>query len=79
MTVKNPQFGINLRMNENPRSVAYGLSITPKAVEKKTISFRGLTKHMEEHHSIYGRDVIEGVITKMAGCITELISQGVIL
>lgn len=75
MAVKNPQFGINLRMNENLRSVAYG-KYYPKAVEKETISLRGLTKHMEEHHSIYGRDVIEGVITKMAGCITELISQG---
>lgn len=75
MAVKNPQFGINLRMNENLRSVAYG-KYYPKAVEKETISLRGLTKHMEEHHGIYGRDAIEGVITKMAGCITELISQG---
>ncbi|SFO53114.1 hypothetical protein [Prevotella sp. tf2-5] len=75
MTVKNPQFEINLRVNENPRSSGFG-KYYPKAVEKKTISLRGLTKHMEEHHSIYGRDVIEGVITKMAGCITELISQG---
>ena len=66
MAVKNPQFGINLRMNENLRSVAYG-KYYPKAVEKETISLRGLTKHMEEHHSIYGRDVIEGVITKMDG------------
>ena len=75
MTVKNPQFEINLRANDNIRSAGYG-KYYPKAVEKKTISLRGLTKHMQEHHSIYGRDVIEGVLTKMSGCITELLSQG---
>ena len=75
MAVKNPQFGINLRMNDNTYSSAYG-KYYPKAVEKETISLRGLCKHMSEHNSIYGRDVIEGVLTKMSSCITELVSQG---
>ena len=73
--VKNPQFEINVRMNDNSYSNAYG-KYYPKAVEKQTISLRGLCKHMAEHNSIYGRDVIEGVLTKMAGCIVELLSQG---
>ena len=75
MAVKNPQFEINVRMNENSSSSAFG-KYYPKAVEKQTISLRGLCKHMSEHNSIYGRDVIEGVLTKMAGCIIELVSQG---
>ena len=62
-------------MNENSSSSAFG-KYYPKAVEKQTISLRGLCKHMSEHNSIYGRDVIEGVLTKMAGCIIELVSQG---
>ncbi|MBR2292423.1 MAG: hypothetical protein IJ868_08990 [Prevotella sp.] len=75
MAVKNPQFEINVRMNDNTYSNAYG-KYYPKAVEKQTISLRGLCKHMSEHNSIYGRDVIEGVLTKMAACIVELLSQG---
>ena len=75
MAVKNPQFEINIRQNDNSSSNAYG-KYYPKAVEKKTISLRGLTNHMAGHNCIYGRDVIEGVLTKMSSCITELISQG---
>ena len=75
MAVKTPQFEINVRMNDNTYSSAYG-KYYPKAVEKETISLRGLCKHMSEHNSIYGRDVIEGVLTKMSSCITELVSQG---
>jgi len=75
MAVNNPQFQINLRMNVNTSSRQYG-QYYPKAVEKKTISTRGLCNHMAEHHEIYGRDVIQGVVTKMSGCIIELLSQG---
>ena len=75
MPVKTPQFQINIRKNDSVRSLAYG-KYYPKAVEKETISLRGLCDHMAEHNSIYGRDIIEGVLTKMVSCITELISQG---
>ena len=75
MAVKNPQFEINIRQNTNSSSLGYG-KYYPKAVEKATISLRGLCDHMADHHSIYGRDLIEGVLTKMTGCITELLSQG---
>jgi len=75
MAVKNPQFGINLRKNDNQYSSAYG-KFYPKAQEKETISLEGLIKHMAEHNSIYGDDVIEGVLKKMRGCIIELLSQG---
>ena len=76
MAVKNPQFEINLRKNDNSAMAASYGKYYPKAVEKKTISLRGLCNHMAEHNSIYGRDVIGGVLTKMSNCIIELLSQG---
>ena len=75
MPVKNPQFEINLRKNDNKFNKGYG-KYYPKAVEKETISLRGLTNHMADHNCVYSRDIIEGVLTKMAGCIVELLSQG---
>ena len=55
MAVKNPQFEINIRKNTNANNPGYG-KYYPKAVEKETISLRGLCNHMAEHNSIYGRD-----------------------
>ena len=75
MAVKNPQFEINVRKNTNTNNPGYG-KYYPKAKEKQTISLRGLCDHMANHNSIYGRDIIEGVLTKMSGCIVELLSQG---
>ena len=75
MAVKNPQFEINIRKNLNTNNPGYG-KYYPKAVEKETISLRGLCNHMAEHNAIYGRDIIQGVLMKMSGCITELLSQG---
>lgn len=75
MAVKSPQFLINIRKNENSSSAAYG-KYYPKAVEKETISLRGLCQHMAEHNSLYGRDVIEGVLTKMVSCMIHLIAEG---
>ena len=60
MAVKNPQFEINIRKNLNTNNPGYG-KYYPKAVEKETISLRGLCNHMAEHNSIYGRDIIQGV------------------
>ena len=74
MAVKNPQFEINIRKNTNANNPGYG-KYYPKAVEKETISLRGLCKHMAEHNSIYGRDIIQGVLMKMSSCIVELLSQ----
>ena len=65
MPVKNPQFEINVRKNTNANNPGYG-KYYPKAKEKQTISLRGLTNHMAGHNCIYGRDIIEGVLTKMS-------------
>ena len=73
--VQNPQFLINLRKNLNANNPGYG-KYYPKAVEKDTITLRGLAKHMAEHQCVYSRDIIEGVLIKMASCMIELIAQG---
>ena len=69
--VQNPQFLINIRKNINANNPGYG-KYYPKAVEKETITLRGLAKHMAEHQCVYSRDIIEGVLTKMASCMIEL-------
>ena len=75
MAVNNPQFLLNLRMNDDRFKKSYG-KYYPKAVEKKTISTRGLCNHMSNHNSIYGQDVTEGVVKKLSECLIELVSQG---
>ena len=65
--VQNPQFLINIRKNINANNPGYG-KYYPKAVEKETITLRGLAKHMAEHQCVYSRDIIEGVLIKMASC-----------
>ncbi len=67
--VQNPQFLINIRKNINANNPGYG-KYYPKAVEKDTITLRGLAKHMSEHQCVYSRDIIEGVLIKMASCMT---------
>ena len=52
--VQNPQFLINLRKNLNANNPGYG-KYYPKAVEKDTITLRGLAKHMAEHQCVYSR------------------------
>ena len=59
--VQNPQFLINIRKNINANNPGYG-KYYPKAVEKETITLRGLAKHMAEHQCVYSRDIIEGVL-----------------
>ena len=73
--VQNPLFLINIRKNINANNPGYG-KYYPKAVEKETITLRGLAKHMSEHQCVYSRDIIEGVLIKMASCMIELIAQG---
>jgi len=73
--VKNPQFGIVLRQNRNSFSSAFS-KYFPEAAKKKTISMRGLCDHMEDHKTIYSRDIIEGVVTKAVFCMAHLLAEG---
>ena len=73
--IASNRFLINIRKNINANNPGYG-KYYPKAVEKETITLRGLAKHMSEHQCVYSRDIIEGVLIKMASCMIELIAQG---
>lgn len=68
--------GINLRKNKNDRSPAYG-KYYPEVDVQKTLSLRGFAKHMTDHGSVYGRDLLEGVLIKITECLPELVSQGI--
>ncbi len=70
------KLGINLRKNKNGKSLAFG-KYYPEVDVQKTLSLRGFAKHMVDHGSIYGRDIVEGVLTKITECLPELVAQGV--
>ncbi len=68
--------GITLRQNKNDKSPAYG-KYFPEVDVQKTLSLRGFAKHMTDHGSVYGRDLLEGVLMKITECLPELLSQGI--
>ncbi|MBQ9645506.1 MAG: hypothetical protein IJV24_03985 [Prevotella sp.] len=61
--------------NTNEKSSANGKHYG-KVVSTKTMTYRELTRHMSEHNSVYGRDVCEGVATKLQDCILEQLLEG---
>jgi hypothetical protein len=68
--------GINLRKNKIETSSGFG-KYYPEVDVQKTLSLRGFAKHMTDHGSIYGRDIVEGVLLKITECLPELVAQGV--
>ena len=61
--VQNPQFLINIRKNINANNPGYG-KYYPKAVEKETITLRGLAKHMSFKPEGSAEDKITSVAFK---------------
>lgn len=47
-----------------------------KPVSQGTVDLDELAAHIAEHGSVYTRDVVIGVMTKMVDCINELLAQG---
>ena len=76
MAKERISMGINLRQNKNDKSPAYG-KYFPEVDVQKTLSLRGFAKHMTDHGSVYGRDLLEGVLIKITECLPELLSQGI--
>ncbi len=76
MAKERISMGINLRLNKNDKSPAYG-KYFPEVDVQKTLSLRGFAKHMTDHGCIYGRDLLEGVLIKITECLPELLSQGI--
>ncbi len=75
-TVNSIEVRVNLRKNNNEKSDQFG-RYYPSIDRRRTLSLRGLSKHISDHGSIYTRDVVEGVLTKLTQCIPELLSQGI--
>ena len=67
---------VDLVKNSNEKSDNFG-RYYGRAVHTQTLSTRALAKHIADHNSVYGRDVIEGVLMKFSECIPELVSQGI--
>jgi hypothetical protein len=76
MATEKIAMGINLRQNKNTKNAGYG-KYYPEVDTQKVLSLRGFAKHLTDHGSIYGRDVVEGVLIKITECLPELVAQGV--
>jgi hypothetical protein len=75
-TVNNIELKVNLRKNNNEKSDQFG-KYYAELERRRTLSLKGLAKHIADHGSIFTRDVIEGVLSKLTQCVPELLSQGV--
>ncbi|MBE6290251.1 MAG: hypothetical protein E7100_08515 [Bacteroidaceae bacterium] len=76
MSAEKISLGINLRLNKNEKTTAFG-KYYPEVDVQKTLSLRGFARHMTDHGCSFGRDVIESVLFKITECLPELVSQGV--
>ena len=47
-----------------------------RAKNNKPIEIEGLAKHIAQHGSPYTKDIILGVLSKIAGCVRELVLDG---
>ena len=59
----------------NNKSSAYA-KYYAKPVSQGTVNLDELAAHISDHGSVYTRDVVVGVMTKMVDCINELLAQG---
>nr|MCR5242371.1 hypothetical protein [Prevotella sp.] len=66
-TVNNIELKVNLRKNNNEKSDQFG-KYYAELERKRTLSLKGLAKHIADHGSIFTRDVIEGVLSKLTQC-----------
>ena len=72
---KKTPLRINLRQDRNSASRTFGMWF-PEVDRVGTLSTRALSEHIAAHGSIWTRDIVEGVLSQLAECIPELVSQG---
>lgn len=75
MAEQNIQFPVDLCRNNNESSTKYG-RIYARTPRRKTLSTRGLAKHVTEHGSICTYETMMLVLNQLSICIPELLSQG---
>ena len=64
-----------LQKNTNSKNSTYGKYFA-KPISQGTVNLDELAAHISDHGSVYTRDVVVGVMTKMVDCINELLAQG---
>lgn len=67
---------VNLRANTNSKSEQCG-NLYPYLDRLSTLDTRGISDFMLTRNTVYGRDVIEGVITLFSQCMPDMLSMGV--
>ena len=67
---------IKVRKNNNQKMPSCYGKYYGKTVATTTMTYRELVKHMAEHNTVYGRDVCEGVATKLEDCVLEQLLEG---
>ena len=66
---------LNFYKDKRQGNVNFG-KVYARAKNDKPIDIDGLARHIAEHGSPYTKDVILGVLSKIAGCIRELVLDG---
>lgn len=66
---------VTLYQERRSSNANYG-KIYGRVKNRKPIGLSELARHMAEHNSVYGEDVILGVMTQMAKCMRELMLVG---
>ena len=66
---------LNFYKDKRQGNVNFG-KVYARAKNNKPIDIDGLAKHIAQHGSPYTKDVILGVLSKIAGCICELVLDG---
>lgn len=64
-----------LQKSMNAKSTSYG-KYYAQPVSQGIVNLDELAAHISDHGSVYTRDVVIGVMTKMVDCINELLAQG---
>ncbi len=75
MAERKIAFNIALKKNDNQYSPGYG-QYYPEAYSGTVLSLRGLIERVAFDQSVYSRDIIEGVITKLRDSMVELLQSG---
>ena len=68
--------GINLRKNNNSKSLAFG-KWYPEVDRQKTLTIRGFAQHMIDHGCVFDRGDIESILIKVTECLPELCAHGI--
>ena len=63
-TVNSIELRVNLRANTNEKSDQFG-RLYAELQRNRTLSLRGLAKHISDHGSIYTIDIVYGVLAKL--------------